>query len=58
MSTTQILGPVYISKIKGIQLIIKYNDYDKLYKLIEEVKKKFSDKKIFVNFERYPLSFN
>lgn len=58
MSKTNILGPVYISRLKGIQLIIKYNEFEKLSKLIEEVKNKFSDKKLFVNFERYPISFN
>lgn len=58
MSQTNILGPVYLSRIKGIQLIIKYNDFDRLAKLIKEVKKKFSDKKLIVNFERYPISFN
>lgn len=58
MSTTNILGPVYISRLKGIQLIIKYDDFERLSKLIDEVKNKFKEKKLIVNFERYPLSFN
>lgn len=58
MTKTQILGPVYLSRIKGIQLIIKYEEYDRLERVINEVVKKFSDKKILVNFERYPLGFN
>lgn len=58
MSSMNILGPVYINRIKGVQLIVKYNDFERLSKLIIEVKKKFSDRKLIVNFERYPISFN
>jgi len=58
MNTISILGPVYLPRIKGLQLIMKYNDFEKLSRLIEEVKNKFSDRKLIVNFERYPLGFN
>jgi len=51
------LGPVYIPKLRGVQIIIKHNDYIKLSQLIDEVTKKFKDKKLIVNFERYPKSF-
>lgn len=52
-----VLGPVYIKRVKGIQLIIKHNDYTKLYRLIEEVNNKFKDRKIITNFEKYPKLF-
>ena len=54
----EVIGPVYINRIRGIQLIIKFEDYLKLSTLIDEVNKKFKDKRLIVNFERYPKSFN
>lgn len=54
----EVIGPVYINRIKGIQLIIKFEDFPKLSTLIDEVNNKFKDKKLIVNFERYPKSFN
>lgn len=48
------LGPVYLSKIRGVRLIIKHNDFPLVSSLIDEVEKKFSDRKLRVNFERYP----
>ena len=52
------LGPVYITRLKGIQIIIKHQNFEKLSTLIDEVNQKFSDKKLIVNFERYPGTFN
>ena len=51
-----VLGPTYIKLKKGVQLIIKNNDFDKLSNLIEEVKKKFKDTSVLISFERYPRS--
>lgn len=48
------LGPVYDKIRKGVQLIIKHNDYEKIFKLLDEVEKKFSDDNLFFNYERYP----
>lgn len=56
-NTTSALGPVYINRLKAVQLIIKFSDIEKITKLIEDVKSKFSDKKLIVSFERYPITF-
>lgn len=50
------LGPVYDKIRKGVQLIIKHNNYEKLFKLLDEVAKKFSDSNLYFNYERYPRS--
>lgn len=52
----RVLGPVYVKLKKGVQLIIKNDNFDKLSLLIEEVRKKFSDKNVLISFERYPRS--
>ena len=52
-----VLGPTYIKLRKGVQLIIKNNDFDKLVTLINEVEKKFSGK-VQISFERYPRSLS
>ena len=52
------LGPVYLQRYKGVQVIIKHNNYSKVLQIISEVEKKFSDKKLTIQFERYPRSFN
>lgn len=57
-NTTSALGPVYVNKLKAVQLIIKFSDIEKITRLIEDVKNKFGDKKLIVSFERYPVSFN
>lgn len=55
---SDILGPTYNIRYKGVQLILKYNDFDKLRKIINEVNQKFEKTKILVNYERYPRTFN
>lgn len=52
-----VLGPTYIKLRKGVQLIIKNKDFDKLSKLIDEVEKKFNGK-VQISFERYPRSLS
>ncbi|MBO4667978.1 MAG: primosomal protein N' [Bacilli bacterium] len=52
------LGPIYLKRIKGVQLIIRHKDYDKAIKIITEVKDKFKDKNVTFNYERYPRSFS
>ena len=54
----EIIGPSYMYRYRGIQLILKYNDYNVVKKIILEVNKKFEKSKILVNYERYPLTFN
>jgi len=50
----EILGPVYDTRIGGIRLLIKHQNFERLSKLLDEVNKKFADQKLYVNFERYP----
>lgn len=50
----EFLGPVYDGKIKGVRLLIKHQNFERLSKLLDEVNKKFAPKKLLVNFERYP----
>ena len=50
------LGPTYVKIKKGVQLILKHQNYEKVVKLIGEVVNKFND--CIFNFERYPRSFN
>lgn len=52
------LGPVYLPKYKGVQILLKHNNFEKVSEIIDEVEKKFSEKKITIQFERYPRSFN
>ena len=52
-----VLGPTYIKLRKGVQLIIKNNDFEKLSTLIDEVENKFSGK-VQISFERYPRSLS
>ena len=52
-----VLGPTYVKIKKGVQLIIKNNDFEKLSKLIDEVEKKFEKNNIQISFERYTRSF-
>ena len=52
-TSADVLGPTYNTIKKGAQLLIKHNDYPKLSKLIDEVEKKFADKKINIQFERH-----
>lgn len=49
-----ILGPAYDYKIKGVKLIIKYDDYDKLINVYDETRLAFKDKKVLSSFERKP----
>ena len=52
------LGPIYLKRIRGVQLILKHKDYDKTIKLITEVRDKFKDKNVTFSYERYPRSFS
>ena len=54
-----VLGPTYVKIRRGVMLIIKHNDFDKLSRLIDEVVKKFKENKnkIEFSYERYPRSF-
>ena len=52
------LGPIYLKRIKGVQLIVRHKDYEKAIKIIKEVKDKFKDKDVTFNYERYPRSFS
>lgn len=51
------LGPVYLSTVRGIQLILKHEEFEKVSRLIDEVNLKFKPQKLIVHFERYPQSF-
>ncbi|HKM30090.1 MAG TPA: primosomal protein N' [Bacilli bacterium] len=52
-----ILGPVYLTKYKGVQLIIKHNDFAKLNRIIAEVTENLSQYQLTINYERYPRNF-
>ncbi len=52
-----ILGPVYLAKYMGLQLIIKHNDFPKLNRIIEEVSKNLAHYQLTINYERYPRNF-
>ncbi|HHU21443.1 MAG TPA: primosomal protein N' [Acholeplasma sp.] len=54
---SEILGPKYTRRYQGMQLIIKTNDYEKLSKLIDEVKEKFKKDNLEFIFERHPKTF-
>lgn len=54
---SEILGPVYVKRYKGVQLVLKTNDFEKVSKLFDEVEKKFSSKNVTFKFERYPKLF-
>lgn len=56
--TNLCLGPTYIKTRKGVQLILKHRNYEKVINLINEVSNKFSNNNVLFNFERYPRSFN
>lgn len=49
-----ILGPVYDVKIKGVKLILKYKDYDKVIKIYEDTKHTFKNSSLLTSFERKP----
>lgn len=49
-----VLGPVYDSKIKGIKIILKHNDYEKVIKIYKDTKIAFKDKDVQTSFERKP----
>ncbi len=49
-----VLGPVYDVKIKGIKLIIKHNDFEKVIKIYNDTKYALKDKDILTSFERKP----
>jgi len=52
-----ILGPVYLAKYMGVQLIIKHNDFTKVNRIMEEVSKNLSQYQLTINYERYPRNF-
>jgi primosomal protein N' (replication factor Y) len=49
-----VLGPVYDSKIKGIKLLLKHNDYEKVIKVYDDTKQAFREQKLLTSFERKP----
>lgn len=53
-----VLGPVYLPRYRGVQLIIKSNDVESVVKLIKEISEKFKDQKLNIIYEKYPTSFN
>ena len=52
-----VLGPTYVRQKRGVQLLIKHNNFDKLSEILDEAKEKFKSIKVEFNFERYPRSF-
>lgn len=48
------LGPTYDKVKRGVQLIIKHNDFEKLIRVIDEVEKKFTNYKVNYSYERFP----
>lgn len=54
---SDILGPVYLKRYKGVQLVLKTNEFEKISRLIDEVEKKFTPKNVTFNFERHPKLF-
>ena len=52
-----VLGPMYVTRLKGVQLLIKHNNIKKILEIIKEVEKKFQNNKVTVSFERYPRNF-
>ena len=56
-SERRMFGPVYDGSIRGVRLLIKHNNFERLSNLIDEVNIKFSDRKLTVNFERYPKAY-
>ncbi|MDD3171665.1 MAG: primosomal protein N' [Bacilli bacterium] len=53
-----VLGPVYLTKYMGVQLIIKHNDFAKVNRIIDEVTKNLTQYQLTIIFERYPRYFN
>lgn len=51
---TNVLGPVYDVKIKGVKLIVKHNDYEKTIKIYEDTVNAFKNKNVLTSFERKP----
>lgn len=49
-----ILGPSYDYRIKGVKLILKHNDFEKVIKILDDTKIHFKSSRIYVNYERYP----
>lgn len=56
--TNLCLGPTYIKTRKGVQLILKHQNYEKVINLINEVSNKFSNNNVLFNYERYPRTFS
>lgn len=52
------LGPVYLPKYKGVQVVLKHNNFEKVSLLIDEVEKKFAENKLVIQFERFPRNFS
>lgn len=55
---SDVLGPVYLPKYRGVQLILKHNDDEQIIKLVKEISEKFKQQKLNIIFEKYPTSFN
>lgn len=52
-----VLGPVYVKQKRGVQLVIKHNDFNKISEILDEASRKFEKNKLTFNFERFPRSF-
>ncbi len=49
-----VLGPTYDNKIKGVKLIIKHNEFNKLVKILSDTKERFKKERLTVSYERCP----
>ncbi|MBQ7276727.1 MAG: primosomal protein N' [Bacilli bacterium] len=49
-----IIGPSYSYRVKGVKLIIKHKNIDKVYEMLDKTNDAFRKSRIYVNFERYP----
>lgn len=52
-SDIELLGPVYDYAGKGVKLMAKYLDFDKLKKVLEDAKKRFNSSKLTYTIMRY-----
>ncbi len=49
-----ILGPTYDFKLKGVKLILKHNDYEKVIKILNDTRLHFKKVRVKASFERCP----
>lgn len=51
---TSILGPTYDFRLKGVKLILKHNDYEKVVKILNDTRLHFKKVRVKASFERCP----